>query len=109
MGLAVILQMLPHPVGGIWIERGRRLVQQQQLRLVDQRLCQCDAGLLAGGEFSIGAVEEVIEIEIGRKLLDPRVQILHRVEPAENREVLPHREPHRHVDVRAFEIHPAQH
>ena len=32
-----------------------------------------------------------------------------RIEPAEDREVLPHREPHRHVDIGAFEIHPAQH
>src|SRR5207302_7260370 len=48
MGPAVVLQMLPHPVGGIWIERSRRLVEQQQFRLVDQRLRQRDAGLLPG-------------------------------------------------------------
>ena len=36
-------------------------------------------------------------------------QILNRIEPAEHGEVLPHREPHRHVDIGAFEIHPAQH
>ena len=36
-------------------------------------------------------------------------QILHRIEPAEDGEVLPHREPHRHVDIGAFEIHPAEH
>ena len=33
----------------------------------------------------------------------------HRVEPAEHGEVLPHRQPHRHVDIGAFEIHPAEH
>ena len=68
--LAVVLQMLPHPVGGIGIERGRRLVQQQQLRLVDQRLRQRDAGLLPGRELAVGAVEEIAEIEIGGELLD---------------------------------------
>ncbi len=36
-------------------------------------------------------------------------EILHRIEPAENGEVLPHREPHRHVDIGALEIHPAEH
>ena len=62
--------MLPDPVGGIGIERRRRLVQQQQLRLVDQRLRQRHAGLLPGGELAVGAVEEVVEIEIGGELLD---------------------------------------
>ena len=101
--------MLPDPVGGIGIERGGRLVQQQQFGLVDQRLGQRHARLLPGGEFAVGAVEEVAEIEIGGELLDALAQILHRIEPAEDREVLPHREPHRHVDIGAFEIHPAQH
>ena len=109
MGLAIGLQMLPDPVGGIGIERRRRLVQQQQFGLVDQRLCQRHAGLLPGGELAIGAVEEVAEIEIGGELLDALAQIGHRIEPAEDRQVLPHREPHRHVDIGAFEIHPAEH
>jgi hypothetical protein len=43
------------------------------------------------------------------KLLDALAQILHRVELSENGEVLPHREPHRHVDIGAFEIHAAEH
>ena len=75
VGLAIGLEMLPDPVGGIGIERSRRLVQQQQLGLVDQRLGQRDAGLLPGGEFAIGAVEEIAEIEIGGELLDALAQI----------------------------------
>ena len=109
MGLAVGLEMLPHPVGGIGIERGGRLVEQQQLRLVDQRLRQRHAGLLPGRELAVGAVEEIVEIEIGGELRDAFAQILDRIEPAEDGEVLPHREPHRHVDIGAFEIHPAEH
>ena len=109
MGLAVVGEMLPHPVGGIRIERGRRLVEQQQLRLVDQRFRQRDAGLLPGRELAVGAVEEVVEIEVGGELRDPLAQVRDRIEPAENGEVLPHRQPHRHVDIGAFEIHPAEH
>ena len=109
MGLAVVLQMLPHPVGGIGIERGRRLVEQQQLRLVDQRLRQRDAGLLSGREFAVGAIEEILQVEVGCELFDALGEILHRIEPAEDGEVLPHREPHRHVDIGALEIHPAEH
>ena len=109
MGLAIGLEMLPDPVGGIGIERCRRLVQQQQLGLVDQRFRQRHPGLLPGGEFAIGTVEEIAKIEIGGEFLDPLAQIRHRVEPAEYREILPHREPHRHIDIGAFEIHPAQH
>ena len=70
MGLAIVLQMLPDPIGGIGIERRRRLVEQQQLGLVDQRLRQRHAGLLPGGELAVGAVEEIAEIEIGGELRD---------------------------------------
>ncbi len=108
MGLAEVRQMLPHPVGCIRIERSRRLIEQQQLGLIDQRLRQRDAGLLPGREFSVGAIEKILEIEVGGELFDALGEILHRIEPAENGEVLPHREPHRHVDIGALEIHPAE-
>ena len=109
VGPAIGLEMPPDPVGGIGIERRRRLVQQQQLRLVDQRFRQRHARLLAGGEFAVGAVEKIVEIEVGSELLDPLGQILHRIELSEDRQILPHREPHRHVDIGAFEIHPSEH
>src|SRR5882757_6075644 len=54
--LAIALQMTPAPVGCVRIERGGRLVQQQQLGLVDQRLGKRNAGLLPGGELAVGAV-----------------------------------------------------
>jgi hypothetical protein len=107
--LAIGRKMLPDPVGGVGIERSGRLVEQQQFRLVDQCLCQCHAGLLSGRKFSVGAIKEVTEVEVGGKLFDTRGQICDRVEAAEDRQVLPHREPCRHIDIRTFEIHPAKH
>jgi hypothetical protein len=76
MDLAIGLEVLPDPVGGIGIERSRRFVQQQQFGLVDQRFRQRDAGLLSRRKLAVGAVEEVAEIEIGGKLLDARVQVI---------------------------------
>ena len=101
--------MLAHPVGRIGIERRRRLVEQQQFRRIDQRLRQRDARLLPGGELAVWAVEEILQVEIVGELRDAVLQLLDRIEAAEHGEVLPHREPHRHVDIGAFEIHPPQH
>ncbi len=109
MRLAVGFQMLPDPVGSIGIEGSGWFVQQQQFRLVDQRFRQRHPRLLPGGEFAVGAVKEVAEIKIGGEFLDPLAEIRHRIEPAKDGEVLPHREPHRHVDIGTFEVHPAQH
>ncbi|KTW14551.1 hypothetical protein SA9_12380, partial [Staphylococcus warneri] len=99
MGLAIGLEMLPHPIGSVRVERGGRLVEQQQVRLVDQGLRQRDAGLLPGRELAVGAVQKFFEIEINGELVDPLAQLLHGVEAAEDGQVLPHREPHRHVDI----------
>jgi N-methylhydantoinase B/oxoprolinase/acetone carboxylase alpha subunit len=65
--------MLPDPIGGVGIERRGRLVEQQHVRIVDQRLRQRDAGLLPGRQLAVGAVEEVAEIEIGGQFIDPRL------------------------------------
>ena len=109
MHLAIGLEMPPDPVGGIGIERGRRFVQQQQFGLVDERFRQRDPRLLPGRELAVGTVEEVAEIEIGGKFRDALAQVRNGIEPAEDGEILPHRQPHRHIDIGAFEIHPAQH
>ena len=55
--------MLPDPVGGVGIERGRRFVQKQQLGLVDQRLRQRHPGLLPRRKLAGRAVEEVAEVK----------------------------------------------
>jgi len=109
MLLAIGLKMLAHPVCRIGIERGGRFVEQQQLRLVDQRFRQRHAGLLAGRELAVGPIDELVEIEIVGELRDAPAQIVDRIEPPEDGEVLPHREPHWHVDIGALKIHPPEH
>ena len=107
--LAVSFQSAAHPVGGIGIERGGRLVEQQHFRAIDQRLGDRHAGLLPGRELSARAIEQVGEIEFLGEARDAAGKILDRVEPAEHRQVLPHRQARRHVDIGALEIHPVQH
>src|SRR5262249_1310295 len=47
---AKALEVGAHPVGGVGIERGGRLVEQQHLWRIDQRFRERDAGLLPGRE-----------------------------------------------------------
>jgi hypothetical protein len=102
---AVARQMGAHPVGRVGIERGRRLVEQQHARLVDQRLGQAHPRLLARRELAGGAVEDLAELELALKGRDPPFQVVHAVEMAVDGQVLAHRDPQRHVDVGAFEVH----
>ena len=104
-----MLEPAAHPVGGVGIERGGRLVEQQDFRAVEQRLGERDAGLLAGRELAGRPVEEFVELEIGGELGDARVDIGDRVKLGEHGKILPHREPHRQRHIGAFEIHPVQH
>ena len=67
---AIALEPAAHPVGGVGIERGGRLVEQQNLGLVDQRLGERDAGLLAGRQLAGRPVEELAEVEFVRQLAD---------------------------------------
>ena len=70
-GLAlVVLEVAAHPVGGVGIERGRRLVEQQHVGLVDQRLGQRHARLLAGRQLAGRAVEERRDLHVLGDLLD---------------------------------------
>jgi hypothetical protein len=109
-GLAPIgFQPGADPVGGVGIERGGRLIEQKQFRAIDQGFGQGHAGLLAGGQLAARAIEKIAEIELGGEFCDPRLEIGNSVKPAEHGEVLPHREPHRHVDIGALEIHPPEH
>jgi hypothetical protein len=106
---AIELELRSHPVGRIGVERGGGLVEQQKLGLVEQRLGQADARLLAGGELAVGPVQQLGQPELAGHLGDASLQVAHAVEPGEHLEVLPHRQPHRHVDVGALEVHPVQH
>ncbi len=107
--LAEALESFAHPVRGIGIERCRRLVEQQHLGRVDQRLGERDAGLLSGRELAHRPVEKLDEVEFLAKLGDAAGEIRYGVEPPEHIEILPHRQPVRHVDIGALEIHPVQH
>ena len=105
---AVAVEPGPHPVGGIGIERGRRLVEQQQFRGVDQRFGERHPGLLPGRKLAGRAVEQIGQIKRVGELGDTLGKVGHAIEHAEHRQILPDREPHRHLDIGALEIHPVQ-
>ena len=73
-----------HPVGGVGIERGGRLVEQQDFRAIDQRLGERDAGLLSGRQLAGRTVEELRQVELVGERGDALAQILDGVEPAEH-------------------------
>ena len=78
----------PRARGGI--ERGGRLVEQQQVRLVEHRLGQTDARLLAGGEHAALGVAKPFEVELLEHLVDALREFLHAVEQAEEAQILVH-------------------
>src|SRR5262249_45368224 len=78
----------PPAAGPVGIERGGRLVEQQNVRAVDERLGERHAGLLAGRQFAGGPIEQIDEIELGRDLFDPLVELRDRVDHAEHLQVL---------------------
>jgi hypothetical protein len=105
-GLAlIVLQVGPHPIRRVGIERRRGLVEQQHVGFVDQRLGKRHAGLLSGRQLAGLAVEELRNLHLVRDLVDPPRQLLHAVEPAVEQQVLAHRQPVRKVDIRRREIH----
>ena len=105
----VALEMAAQLVGGVGVERGGGLVEQQELGLVDQRLGEQHAGLLPGREPAERAVEERLAGR-GRgqssaiRSLRPR----HGVELGVDAQVLAHGQPLRQVDIGAGEVHPRQ-
>jgi len=94
-----------NPVRGVRIERGGRLVEQQNLGLVDQRLGQRDARLLPRREAAGGPIEKDLERETRREFVDAPPQVFDAVEAAEDPQVLSHGEAVRHVDIGALEVH----
>ena len=58
------LELGAHPIRGIRIERGCRLVEQQQFGIVDQRLGESHAGFLPGREAPARTIEKLDEREI---------------------------------------------
>ncbi len=93
---------------GRGIERGGRLVEQQQRRLVQHRLGERDARLLAGRQHAAFRVAEAAQIEAVEHRVDARADVADVVEQPEQGQVLQDRKVarQRRVDrreVRALE------
>ena len=103
----IVLQLSPDPVGGVGVERGGRLVEQQQLRRIEQRLGEPDARLLPRRQLAGGAVEQLrISRRSSARKAMRSVCIGDTIETGIDGQVLPHGEPHRQVDIGALEIDP---
>ncbi len=74
------------------VERSGRLVEQQQLRPVQQRLRERGASLLAGRQQAALRVAQVLEIELLEHLFDSPREPAHSVDQAEHAQVLRDRE-----------------
>ena len=59
----------PHDLAAAWVEAGRRLVEHEQLRLVDQARGEIDAAALAAGEVLHEPVAELLDVEALDQLL----------------------------------------
>ncbi len=105
-GVGVLLQLLSDPVRRVWIERGGRLVEQQQLGRIDQRLGETDARLLTGRQLAGVAVEQLGELQILGKEADALGHVGNAIKTGIDGQVLAHGEPHRQVDIGALEIQP---
>ena len=128
--LALRAQLLdqPHDLPrGLRIERGGRLVDQQQFRILDQRPADADALALAAGQFVGALVGHVVEadarqqaerlVDVGlRKLAQPALpepdiaepaaqHVLHHAQPLDQRVFL---EDHAHAPPRAAQLAAAE-
>ena len=96
---AIALEPRAHPVRRVGIERGGRLVEQQDLGLVDQGLRQRHPGLLPGRELAGRPVQEIGQVQLLGDRGDAPGDVRDAVEPAEHRQVLPDGQPLRHLDI----------
>ena len=72
------------------VERGRRLVQKKQGRLIQHRFGQADARLFAGREHAAFYVPEREQIVLFQQRLNAGGQILHAVDQPEEAQILKH-------------------
>ena len=87
-GLGIVLELAPDPVGGVGIERGGRLVEQEKLGRVEQRLGEADARLLAGRQLAGRAIEQRLDLQILGDIGDALGRVGDAVEPGIDGEVL---------------------
>ena len=97
------VQLVPEVAPGLRIDAGGRLVEQQQLRLVQQAGGEREALLPAAGELAGELLRAIGETELREGRFDAGPDIVHRVHPRDeaqvlaDRQVLPQREALRHV------------
>jgi hypothetical protein len=101
-------QKAADPFGPVRIERRRRLVEKQNLRVVEQCLGERHPGLLPRGKTRGLAIEQLAETEFLHDLADPFPDLADIVQAGEHLEILPHRQLPRHGDVGTLEIHPPE-
>src|SRR5687767_15009304 len=70
------------------VERGGRLVEQEEARAVEHRLGERDARLLARGEDAALRVAEGPQVELREQLADPRREARDAVDHAEDAQAL---------------------
>jgi len=90
------------------IQRGGRLVQQEQPWPVQHRLGDPGPGLLARREQAALGMAKALEIELLEQLLDPLAQVLDFIEHAEDPEILIDRQVAGQRRVHRGEVGPRQ-
>jgi hypothetical protein len=105
----IALEVAADDVRGVRIERGGRLVEQEELGPVDQRLGQHEARLLAGREPPRRAIEQTLEIEVGAQRGDALTRTLHPVQVGVHEQVLSHAEARGQIDIGRGEVHAPEH
>ena len=98
-------QALPEIAPALRVDGARRLVEQQQLRVVQRRRGEREPLALSAAQRAGALRQQALEIELGRELGDARVSRRareaedprHEVEVLVHGQVVPQREPLRHV------------
>ena len=103
--LTPLFEIAAHPIAGVRIEGSRRLVEQQQLGFVQQRLGERDTGFLPGRKLARRAFEKGRDLQVACDVLDSLAPIRQTVEPGIDQQVLAHRQAMRQVDKRRGKIH----
>ena len=107
--LAKLFKPAAHPVGRVGVKRGGRLIQQQHLRGVYQRLCERDPGLLSSRKLSDRPVEQLRQVQLLGERDNAVRKVRDGIEPSEHFQILAHAQTMRQVDIRALKIHFMKH
>ena len=103
-----VLNQAQRLVGDVGVERRGRLVHEDELRVVEHRLDQHDAGALAGREVAVAPRRQLLHLEVIEQLVDLAGRLVDLVEVGEDEQVLPHRRAVLQVVVGRGEVDPPQ-